>query len=242
MAFNNLLVQDVCEVYLKDLSDTSKVYFFGLTSQAEITQQIQQDVIRGGIGNGVIGVMQSNKELTFKVTTLLHNEDVSAIQSGSAFGASTTFTVQKTESGVLTSGKITITGTPIGTNVLVYDGLGKKLEGTYATGDVTVTGGTEGESYTVVYSTSVTGEALSLDSKKFPKNYYVELHTIAYNPNSNEVVADLYYVFNKALPNGGLSQQFQAGQSVTDEVEFTCGLLTGSTEYGKYIVVPRIVA
>jgi hypothetical protein len=181
--------------------------------------------------------------MSFKVTTLFSNDDLIAVQSGSAF-ADGSVTVQATEAHTLTGGKITLTGTPKTgtTTVLVVDQLGKQLEGALSVKEVTVTGGTDGDTYTVIYPISVTGSILSLDSKAFPKNYYVELHTIGFNVETNEVACDIYWIFEKALPNGSLTKAYEAGKNSGDDIEFTAQLPAGSNEYGKYVVVPRNVA
>jgi hypothetical protein len=237
---NNILIQDVAEVYIKD-ANSSDAYFFGLTTKNDVAQTVKQDALRAGIGNGIVAMLQSDKEVNFSVTTLLQNDDIFAIQSGKKF-TNGTYTVQKTEQAKLTSGKLTITGTAKGTSALVVDALGKQIAGTIATNQVTITGGVEGATYTVIYPSDVTGDILSLDSKAFPKNYYVEMHTIGYNVETNEVACDVYWIFNKALPDGGLQAAYEAAKGNGNDIKFTAQLNIGSNEYGKYIVVPRIVA
>lgn len=234
---DNIFIQDVCEVYLKDTVSNTQ-YFFGLTTKTEITQKIKQDFLKGGIGNGIVGTVQSEKEITFKVTTLLHNDSLFEILNGSGF-SSKSVVVQKNEKVKLASGKLTITGTPTGSTAIAIDGEGQQFAGTYATGQVTITGGVEGEYYTVIYPSTVTAQVLTLDSKVFPKTYYVELHTIAYNVDTNQVTADIFWTFNKALPKGDLKAQYDAGKSNGDDVEFTALLPSGSTEYGTYVIVAR---
>lgn len=234
---NNILIQDVAEVYIKD-SVTSDAYFFGITTKNDITQTVKQEVLRAGVGNSVVGVLQSDKEINFSVSTLLHNDDIFAIQSGKKF-ASGTYTVQMSEQAKLTSGKLTITGTPKGTSAIAIDSTGKQTTGTIATGQVSITGGTEGAIYTVIYPSEVTGDILSLDSKSFPKNYYVEMHTIGYSVETNQVVADIYWVFDKALPDGGLQAAYEAAKNNGNEIKFTAQVPVGATEYGRYIVIKR---
>lgn len=235
---DNILMYDVCEVYLKELNG-SKEYFYGLTKKGEINQTIKQESIRGGIGNGVVGVIQSDKEVKFKVATVLQNDSLFAIQSGADF-ATTTITTMAKEESICATNKLPITGTPKGTAVMIVDSKGVVTSGTFATGNVSGTGLIDGKRYTVLYSKeSTTAQVLTIDSKKFPKNYYVELHTIAVDVDTNAVIADVYWIFNKALPNGALSGNYEAGTNASNEVEFTAQLLAGSTEYGKYVVVPR---
>lgn len=247
---DNIFVQDVCEVYLKEPTVGTQ-YFFGLTTKNEITQKIKQDFLKGGIGNGTVGVVQSDKEITFKVSTLLHNDSLFEIQSGTEFASSTTTKTMYSESVICTvAGKVTpllkvgvTTVTPNEGTVIVMDGKGKAVAGTWASPDFTATTPADiavGSAYTVFYQiTNANAQVLLLDSKKFPKNYYVELHTIAYDVDKNVVVADIYWQFNKALPDGGIQAQYEAGKSNGDEVAFTAQLLAGSSSYGNYVVVPR---
>lgn len=239
---DNIMVKDTCEVYLKDLT-SGKQYFFGITSKGEVTQKVKQDILKGGIGNGVVGVVQSDKEITFKVSTLLHNDGIYEVQSG-ALVKDGTATVQKTESiQCAKAGELSLVGTPKGTAIVVMDETGKQIAGTFATGKFTSTQPTDlavGAVYTAVYPTDVTNaEILTLDSKLFPTNYYVELHTIAYNVNTNQVTSDIFWQFYKALPDGGLKAQYDAGKNNGDEINFKAQLPVGSSEYGQYVVVPR---
>jgi len=238
---NNIIVQDACETYAKSLGTDGKVYFLGLTSATDIDQTIKQTELKGGIGNGTIAMIQSDKAIKFKVTTAVHSDSFYEMQSGTV-AANGTYTVQKTDTDVLTGGSLTITGTPVGTTAIVIDAHGKQFAGTIAVKEVTITGGVEGAKYTILYGESVTGDVLDLRTDKFPNNYYTELHTIAYDADSNAVVADIYWVFDKALPDGALSAKLAAGTNATDEINFTAQLPANTKSYGKYIVVPRVVA
>jgi hypothetical protein len=235
---NNVVIHDTLECFIND-TDAGKTYFFGLTDKGDVAQTVTQNVIRSGIGAKVAAVLQSEKNIEFGVTTTFHNDDIYAIQSGNSFTTGTV-TVQKFESGKLVSGKITITGTPKNDEVIVLDKFGKTLTGTYATGEVTVTGGTDGEIVTVIYSEDeVSAEYLDLDATKFPKNYNVQLHGIGYDPDTNEVVCDIYWIFDKAMPNGAFTFNGDKSNPTTEEVRFTAQTPIGSNSYGKYVVVPR---
>jgi hypothetical protein len=239
----NVMLQDVCEVFIKDLDNGGKQYFFGLTTKTDITQKLKQDMLKGGIGNGVVGVVQAEKEITFKVSTLLHNDPIFEIQSGTTF-ANGTITAQKNEQIVCTqAGKVTLTGTPkTGTTPIVMDAFGKAIVGTFTASAFTATTPADiavGSTYTALYAFDATGDILSLDSKKFPKNYYVELHTIGYDVNTNKVACDVFLAFNKCLPDGGINLGLESGKNAGDEISFTAQLLAGSSEYGKIAIIPR---
>jgi hypothetical protein len=113
--------------------------------------------------------------------------------------------------------------------------------GTFATGKVTITTGVAGDWYTVIYEEAQTGaNILDLNAEEFPKPHKVQLHTIAYDPDTEEIVADLYWVFSKARPDGNIAAGYTSGQNQQDIIKFACETPIGSSSYGKYVVVLRV--
>ncbi len=92
-------------------------------------------------------------------------------------------------------------------------------------GDVTVT------------ETEVTGDVLDFKADSFPKNHEVQLKTIVYDPDTNRIVADMYFIFKRALPDGALSEAFEAGNKTSD-INFSA-MADASGNYGKVVIVPR---
>lgn len=86
---------------------------------------------------------------------------------------------------------------------------------------------------------TVTGDVLEFKADSFPKNHFVQLKTIVYDPDTNEIVADLFFVFEKALPDGALAEAFSSANK-TSEINFST-MVDSDGNYGKCIVVPRVV-
>ena len=86
---------------------------------------------------------------------------------------------------------------------------------------------------------TVSGEVIDLDSTKFPKNYKVQLRSVAYDPDSGKVVADIYWIFDKATPDGNLEESFSSANNKTQTINWTALVPTGSDSYGKFAIVPR---
>ena len=84
---------------------------------------------------------------------------------------------------------------------------------------------------------TVTGDVLDFKADSFPKLHHVELRTIVYDPDTNKIVGDLYYIFKKGLPSGALAEAFQAGNKTT-EIAFTA-MVDEDGNYGQCIFVPR---
>lgn len=182
------MIKDTAVAYAKWGDD---LYYFGITSAANINKTVNQEPIRGGLGNPVVAVLSTDNEYDFSITTALHYNEVYEIQTGKKF--------ESVEDAKVT--KVTVDGD-------------------------TITADEE----------TVAGEVLDLDADSFPKNMYIQLHTYVYDPETMEIQADLYYQFPKSLPNGELSEAFEAANK-TSEIGFTPQVSDGS--YGKIIVVPR---
>jgi len=233
----NMIFQDICEVYLRDLK-TDAVSFLGLNTKNDINQKVTQEVLKGGIGMKSVAVLNGQKEIDFSVTTLTHSDIVWMIQSGSGV-TSGTYTVQKNEKLECIDGTFTIVGTAVGTTCIAIDGVGKQTVGTIALQVATITTPVEGDYYTILYSCEVVGTAIEFNATKFPSSYYVEMHTIAYKDNI--VIADIYYLFKKATPDGNVTGTFEGNKNTGDTMKFTALAPDNSDVIAQYLVIPRIV-
>ena len=187
-----------------------------------------------------MAVLQSEKEMDFSVTTLTHSDQVWLMQSGSEV-ASGTYTVQQNEKVQCIAGKFTIVGTPTGTTCIVIDKDGVQTAGAILLQEVTPITPVEGAFYTIIYSTALAGTSIAFDSELFPKSYFIEFHTICFNTDG-AIIADAYYVFNKAIPDGNMKGGFDGGKNSGDDIKFTALTPFNSTEIGKYILIPRVLA
>lgn len=242
---NNVVVSETAEVFALNNS-TGKVFFCGLTTKAGITQKVKQDMIKGGIGNGLIAVIQSEKDIEFDVATAIHNDELYGIQSGAEF-ATGTYSVYKTEIVDMTvatdTGTCTVTGSPKAGTITVVDCKGVKSTGTCTTHTVTVAKPSSGTltagKATVTYQEDITNASiLDLRKDQFPQGHTVQLHSIAYDPKTNVVVQDMYWTFPNAISDGAINSSYEAGKNVGDTVKFKA-LADDSGSLGKYVVVPR---
>lgn len=246
----NVIKQDVYEAFVKD-KVTGEFRFFGACNATDIDQTIKQEPIRAGIGNGIISTIQADKEIKFTITNAIANDGIIELQSGEKFSA-VAHIVPVTESLIAdASKKLTLQGKPLDTTkVQVINSKGETLklttDYTYTAGvnpakdTITVSAASQGDVFTVYYTLSQAGaKVLDLNAESFPVNQEVVLHTIAYDPETNEVVADVYYEFPKALPDGNYKEAAKAGTNNEIAVAFTAQLPMGSKSYGKYIVVDR---
>lgn len=236
----NQMVKDVCEVFLKDKLN-GNVYFLGLTTSSEVTQSLNSEILRAGIGNGVVATLYSDKTIGFNVSTIFHSDDLISMQMGKKFNTGTVTVFEKESVTCTTEGELTIKGTPkTGGKVSVIDKHSEELaEATFASNKVTVAGATVGSVYTVIYPKELTTAKLLTIDDSVPTAYETQLHTIGYDPDTNVVLSDIYWIFDNAVPDGALSQSYSAGANTPMSINFSVKKNVGSESYGKYAVAKR---
>lgn len=233
------LVSDVLEAIVID-REANKTYFFGLTTSNEITQSVETEKLKAGIGNNTWAIMKNTKDMNVSVAYAAASDDLMMLQTGGAFENKTVLVAVK-ETVEYEAAGATITGTPKGISVTVVDPvLGETFEGEFATGKVTVatTPPATGTMVHVIYEKELTSqEVLTFRGDEFPKNVELHLHGIA--KKDGVVVADIYYVFFNAGITGNFTKSFQNGAPDPETVEFELATKTGTSDYGFYTVVAR---
>lgn len=235
------LVSDVLEAIVIDRTGTTpKTYFFGLTTSNEISQSVETEKLKAGIGNNTWAIMKNSKDMSVSVAYAAASDDLMMLQTGGAY-AQRSVDVAVKETVVYAADGATITGTPKGTSVTVVDPkTGVSYEGTFATGKVTVatTPPADGTTVHVIYEKVLsTQDILVFDGEEFPKNVELHLHGIA--KKDGVVVADVYYVFFNAGITGNFTKSFANGAPDPETVEFELATKAGTSEYGFYTVVER---
>ena len=92
---------------------------------------------------------------------------------------------------------------------------------------------------TVAEAKTVKGQVIELAYGQFPTNMEMQLRTVAYDRKTNDIVADVYWIFDKVQPDTNFSQAFNMDVNNIQTVVFNAIAEDGSTAYGKYAVVPR---
>lgn len=242
-----LLVIDTADCVMKRKSDG---HIF-ITAEAQLssisgTLGINEKIF-GGIGNKSLAVMKGQKEVTSTLRNAFYDQQFLALTQGVAIKEDGSATVYKTEKSLKVADnagalEITITGTPIDNTVHIRNAKGDVEQATSTTGKVTVPVGhaTEGELVSVTYQEAVTGDILELDSEKFAEAFTLEYHTIAYDPDTNAVVKDIYIQLDHVIPSDDFELSLENGTAVAPEVTFECLAAPNSTQIGRIIEVDRV--
>lgn len=241
-----LLVVDTCDVVMKRKSDG---HIF-ITAEAQLTSISQSlginEKIFGGIGNKSLAIMKGQKEVTSTLRNAFYDQEFLSLTQGVAITEGGSATVYKTEkslkvvdnSGVL---EVTINGTPKDDTVYVRNSKGEVETSTVTTGKVAVPTGhaKEGEIVSVTYQEDITGNIVELDAEKFAEAFTLEYHTIAYDPDTNKVVKDIYIQLDHVVPSDEFELSLENGNPIAPEVNFECMASPNSTSIGRIIEEDR---
>lgn len=85
---------------------------------------------------------------------------------------------------------------------------------------------------------TVAGDAIELAAGALPKNAKMQLRTLAYDSETNEVVAEIFYIFDKVAPAGEFTHDFGMGTNNVQELTFKALIPKGKKSYGRYVIVP----
>lgn len=241
-----LLISDTADVVMKRKSD-GHVFITAESQLSSISGTLGiNEKIYGGIGNKSLAVMKGQKEVTSTLRNAFYDQEFLSLTQGVAIEVDGTATVHQTEKGLTVADnagtlEVTIENTTA-TTVHVRNAKGEVEEATSATGTVTVPVGhaVEGEIVSVTYQESVTGDIVELDSEKFAEAFTLEYHTIAYDPDTNKVVKDIYIQLDHVIPNDEFELSLENGTAVAPEVNFECLAAPNSTSIGRIMEVDRV--
>lgn len=228
-------IADTADITFRRKRD-GHVVFTAEAQLAGLNGEEESEVIRGGIGNKSLYTVKHSKEVTLSVRNATFNLEFLAMSQGVEIEDGKAI-VTKSDRLEVSSGEIELTKESEGDVLIRYtDGTSESVT---ATGKTVEVDGNDGDKVTAVYQTEVEGRKIVLDATQFAENYEVEYATIEYNTQTNEVVRDIYFVFNNATPAGSYEINLENGEAYTPELEFTAMTETNSDEIGYIIEVDR---
>lgn len=241
-----LLVIDTADVVMKRKRD-GHVF---ITAEAQLTSISQtlgiNEKIYGGIGNKPLAIMKGQKEVASSLRNAFYDQEFLALTQGVAIDEAGTATVYKTEKGLTVTDnagtlEVTIADSTV-TTVYVRNEKGSTEQATATTGKVTIPVGhaAAGDIVSVTYQKAVTGDIVELDGEKFAEAFTLEYHTIAYDPDTNAVVKDIYIQLDHVVPSDEFEMSLENGNAIAPEVNFECLTAPNSTSIGRIVEVDRV--
>ena len=236
MGLDNYIQHDVFEAVLVDRDSAGAVVdvkVLGYTSETSFSHTTESEDLRAGIGNKFFARLFKSKGVSFTITNEIGSDSMLEMSTGGKFKplteslatVETAFVELDSTKGViklqnLPSNESDLVGTP-----KVLDQNNQPVNGTFTFSSKKIQlEGTElvGQEVKVVYFIKKTElDGLAISAKTFPSAREIHLRSIVYD-HDNNVVANVYYIAKRAIPNGNLDRSHAKGTNMTNQITFDC--------------------
>ena len=236
MGLDNYIQHDVFEAVLVDRDSAGAVVdvkVLGYTSETSFSHTTESEDLRAGIGNKFFARLFKSKGVSFTITNEIGSDSMLEMSTGGKFKPLTeslatvetafveldgTNAVIKLQN--LPSNESDLVGTP-----KVLDQNNQPVNGTFTFSSKKIQlSDTKlvGQEVKVVYFIKKTElDGLAISAKTFPSAREIHLRSIVYD-HDNNVVANVYYVAKRAIPNGNLDRSHAKGTNMTNQITFDC--------------------
>ena len=236
MGLDNYIQHDVFEAVLVDRDSAGAVVdvkVLGYTSETSFSHTTESEDLRAGIGNKFFARLFKSKGVSFTITNEIGSDSMLEMSTGGKFKplteslatVETAFVELDNSNAViklqsLPSSESDLVGTP-----KVLDQNNQPVNGTFTFSSKKIQlEGTElvGQEVKVVYFIKKTElDGLAISAKTFPTAREIHLRSIVYD-HDNNVVANVYYIAKRAIPNGNLDRSHAKGTNMTNQITFDC--------------------
>ena len=236
MGLDNYIQHDVFEAVLVDRDSAGAVVdvkVLGYTSETSFSHTTESEDLRAGIGNKFFARLFKSKGVSFTITNEIGSDSMLEMTTGGKFKplteslatVETAFVELDNSNAViklqsLPSSESDLVGTP-----KVLDQNNQPVNGTFTFSSKKIQlqdTKLVGQEVKVVYFIKKTElDGLAISAKTFPTAREIHLRSIVYD-HDNNVVANVYYVAKRAIPNGNLDRSHAKGTNMTNQITFDC--------------------
>ena len=236
MGLDNYIQHDVFEAVLVDRDSAGAVVdvkVLGYTSETSFSHTTESEDLRAGIGNKFFARLFKSKGVSFTITNEIGSDSMLEMSTGGKFKplteslatVETAFVELDNSNAViklqnLPSNESDLVGTP-----KVLDQNNQPINGTFTFSSKKIQlSDTKlvGQEVKVVYFIKKTElDGLAISAKTFPTAREIHLRSIVYD-HDNNVVANVYYIAKRAIPNGNLDRSHAKGTNMTNQITFDC--------------------
>ena len=236
MGLDNYIQHDVFEAVLVDRDSAGAVVdvkVLGYTSETSFSHTTESEDLRAGIGNKFFARLFKSKGVSFAITNEIGSDSMLEMSTGGKFKplteslatVETALVELEAEKAViklenLPSSESDLVGTP-----KVLDQNNQPINGTFTFSSKKIQlqdTKLVGQEVKVVYFIKKTElDGLAISAKTFPTAREIHLRSIVYD-HDNNVVANVYYVAKRAIPNGNLDRSHAKGTNMTNQITFDC--------------------
>lgn len=241
MAAKPLVLADTCDVTLEDLA-TGKIIMSAQAQLASISQTVDEQEIRGGIGGGLIATITSQKNIEATFRDALFSMDYVSMVSGVEYEDQEVEFLVQLKGRVNNEGKLVITDEEVATGIVTTEE-GAQIEVAFDAGvastelETIMPDAKEGDEITVAVKKTEKGKGVTIRADKFPQKFRLTYRTVGMDPTTLEHVNDILIQFYEVKPSGNFDLGFEMSTPITPEMTFNVTKPLGCNELGKIVAV-----
>lgn len=235
-------IQDTADVLLTRKSDGFKIAS-GTTQSTSISQSVEEEVIKGGIGNRSLYTIKSDKEIEIQIKDAIFNPQWLAASQGVKVEDGKTLVVENVETvEVEAGGVIKVKDSSYAGEGVFVDSKGENHKVTFTAGSATVEDITEqvGKEGMVTYEVERTGKSIAIRADRFAEKYKAQLSTVIYEAETEQIVEELFAIFHNVTPSSEFELGLEAGSALAPEMTLRCTADAKTKEIGNWFTSPYV--
>lgn len=235
-------IQDTADLLLTRKSDGFKIAS-GTTQSTSISQSVEEEVIKGGIGNRSLYTIKSDKELEIQVKDAIFNPQWLAASQGVKVEDGQQLVVEKVETvEVEEGGKIVASDSSLEGEAVFIDSKGENHKVTFTAGEATVDAVKEqvGKEGMLTYEVERTGKSIAIRADRFSEKYKAQLSTVIYEAETEQIIEELFAIFHNVTLSSEFELGLEAGTALAPEMTLRCTADAKTKEIGNWFTSPYV--
>ena len=237
------IIHDTCDVIFEEIG-TGKVIATTEAQLASISQTVDEQEVRGGIGGAQVAEITSQKTIEASFRDALFSMDYLEMTQGEELKEDMEVTYLVNISGTYEGGKIVLKedDNDVESGVYTNDkGVQYHIEFTDGESedltDETGTGLKEGDKVLLLGRKTRSGVGIQVRADRFPKKFKLTYRTIAYDPTTMEHAKDIIIQFDEVKPSANFDLAFEMSTPIAPEFTLTVLKPVGCNVLGRIVTV-----
>ncbi|MCA1021647.1 hypothetical protein [Halobacillus litoralis] len=246
-------IADVFDVTLID-QKTGEVFANTTLQDANIEFSLEENEIRGGRGNTLLGLLHSNRDIMINLTDTEFKYDWMARQMGTDIvtGAGVAYAAPQHYKVVDNAGtpEVSLSKTPVAqdSGLAVYTENGQQIDGAtlsggtidFSSANPTVAADDLVEVRTYKYETAAETQTVEFDVKQYPSEVTAVLETIEIDGGEN-ITHTIQYQFDRAVPQGNFTLNTSSSREASTQ-DFALKVIKPkeSSKVGRALRIPYV--
>lgn len=235
------IIHDTCDVIFEEIG-SGKVIATTEAQLASISQTVDEQEVRGGIGGAQVAEITSQKTIEASFRDALFSMDYLEMTQGEELQEDMEVTYLVNIGATFEDGKLVLGSDDAEVEEAVFtDTTGAQYKIAFANGESVELPESlkaeEGDRVLLLGRKTRTGVGITIRSDRFPKKFKLTYRTIAYDPTTMEHAKDIIIQFDEVKPSANFDLAFEMSTPIAPEFTLTVLKPVGCNVLGRIVTV-----